>query len=240
MTISAQQIINKAFLISGIKSPGEIPDGFESVDALQTLNMIMGVFQVEQLLQYDDIVTVGTLVPGLNPHTIGATGATITAARPNSIISAYIRDYSNIDYQLELIDSLQYDQILMKGLQTQVPAYLFYNPKFPNGELFLATVPNIAYSIYLRYKHPLATFATLSTSNAYPDGYDQLLIYQLAFQLSVEYGSSRPDLKIMVEDIKNNVKKNNWQSWELPFDPRMPFGSNGDSGFNFHTGLSGW
>lgn len=239
MTITAQQIINKAFLITGIKAINETPTGAESTDALLTLNMILETYQLEQLLQYDDIITTGTLTPGLNPHTIGPTG-TFVAARPNSIISAYIRDLSNIDYPLTIIDSLQYDDIYIKSLQTQIPAYLFYNPKFPNGEIFLSTVPSAAYSIKIRYKNPLSSYASLSTSNSYPNGYSHLLCYQLATQLASEYGQPRQDLQAIADNIKNTIKKNNWQSYELNFDPRMPFGDNSDSGFNFHTGLSGW
>jgi hypothetical protein len=228
MNITAQNIITKAFLISGIKAINEVLSGIEAFDALRSLNMIMGVFQLEQLLQFDDIVVNATLVPGLNPHTIGgpAVGATFLANRPNSILSAYIRDLSNNDSSLIEIDATQYDEISVKNLTSDIPTYFFYNPKYPNGEIFLSPVPNAAYTINLRYKNPLGMFGTLLTSHNYPDGYEQLLVYQLAFHLSSEYGSPRPDLKEMVDSIKNTIKKNNWQNFELPLDSRTPFGDN--------------
>ncbi len=240
MAITASKIISKAFLISGISAYNETPSGPEANDALDSLNRILGVFQLEQLLQYDDVTFSGTLVPGLNPHTIGPSGATFTAARPYTLLSAYIRDLSSNDYEMTIIDALEYDSIFLKNLQQNIPTYLFYNPKFPNGELYLSTVPNIAYTLHLRYKNPLLSFATLSTSNTYPDGYDQLIIYQLAWQLASEYGIPRPDLKSMLDEMKNTVKKNNWQSYALDYDSRMPLGDNFDTGFNFHNGLNGW
>lgn len=226
MNIIAQKVITKAFLISGIKAINETPSGPESIDALQSLNMIMGVFQLENLLQFDDIVVNATLVPGLNPHTIGgpAVGATFLANRPNSILNAFIRDLSNNDYPLTEIDAKEYDDISAKNTTSDIPTCFFYNPKYPNGEIFLSPVPNAAYTINLRYKNPLGMFGTLTTAHNYPDGYEQLLTYQLAYQLAAEYGNPRPDLKEMVDNIKNTVKKNNWQSFELPYDSRMPFG----------------
>lgn len=240
MNIIALNIIKKAFLISGIKAINEVPTGPEGIDALNTLNMIMGTFQLENLLQYDDIVVNATLTPGLNPHTIGgpSTGATFNANRPNSILSAYIRDNSNNDYNLIEIDATQYDEITTKSISTDIPTYFFYNPRYPNGEIFLSPVPTAAYTINLRYKNPLGMFGTLQTSNNYPDGYEMLLTYQLAYQLSVEYGTPRLDLKEISDSVKNTVKKNNWQNFELPLDGRTPFGESSD--FNFHTGLSGW
>ena len=228
MNITALNIITKAFLISGIKAINEVPSGPEGIDALNSLNMIMGTFQLENLLNYDDILVNGTITPGLNPHTIGgpATGATFEANRPVQIINAFVRDNSNNDFTLTQIDALQYDELTTKTISTDIPTYFFYNPKFPNGEIFLYPVPTSAYTINLRYKNPLGMFGTIHTSHDYPDGYEKLLTFELAFQLSVEYGTPRPDLKIIADDIKNTVKKNNWQNYELEFDDRMPFGDN--------------
>ena len=241
MNITAQNIITKAFLISGIKAINQVPSGPEAIDALQTLNMIMGVFQLEQLLQFDDLVVNATLVPGLNPHTIGGptVGATFLANRPNAILNAYIRDNSNNDYALIEIDAQQYDDISLKNLEVNIPSYFYYNPSYPFGQIFLSPVPNQAYTINIRYKNPLSMFGTLTTSHDYPHGYEQLLVYALASQIATEYGRPRPDFQTTIDNIKNSIKKNNWKYFELPLDGRTPFGDNntGINDINFHTGI---
>lgn len=242
MNIIAQNIINKAFLLSGITAINETPGGPEAHDALNTLNMILGVYQLEQLLNFSDLVINATLTPGLNPHTIGgpSTGATFEANRPFVILNAFVRDNNNNDFYLTEIDALQYDSISGKSISAEIPSLFYYNPKFPNGELFLSPVPSTAYTINIRYKNPLGMFGTLTTAHNYPDGYEMLLTYNLAYNLAAEYGSPKPELLQMVESIKNTIKKNNWQNYDLSLDSRTPFGDNSMDGVNFHTGLSGW
>ena len=180
----------------------------ELADGIDALNSMLDSFSLERLMIYQILEENFPLVVGTANYTIGA-GGTFNTTRPIKIENAFIRDSSNNDYRVVLIDNAQYDSLPLKTVRSR-SQWLFYDAQNPLGYIRLMYVPAYAETLYLNSWKQLQQFTDGTTVLALPPGYKRMIEYNLAVELSGEYGVTvPPSVALIAAQSKANVKRIN-------------------------------
>lgn len=194
MATTAGDIIKQALKAAGALGVGQVPLAEDSNDALYQLNLMLSEWRSgkSQYLVYHQ-VTKNIVSTGAVSYTIGPGGDINVTARPNKILSAFVRQVSvpqpnSPDYPLEIIESQEdYNRIIVKQTQS-FPSYLFYDPGFPLGTLYPWPSPRPSiYALYVSILDTLSGFADLTTQINLPDGYESAIFHNLAVRLAPLY-----------------------------------------------------
>lgn len=163
----------------GVTGLGETPSGDELNLALFHFNELLDSWNSDERAQYAVQFLPFTLTPNLDPHTIGPTGATftVTTNRPNRIIGANLVLNTNspaVNTIINVNDSMWWLGQPVPTQATSVPTDLWYQPAWPNGNIFFWPVPTVAYGVRLEIEVLLAQVA-LNTTFTLPPGYQMAL-----------------------------------------------------------------
>lgn len=201
---TARTIIRRAMQKAGILTKTEVPSADEADDALDSLNDLLGLVSNENLMLYTRRVQNFPLVAGKSSYTIGI-GGQFNTARPMKIASAYVR-IGNIDYPLEQIRDVKYDNTIpLKTLPT-IPYGFAYDNAYPLATITLYPVPASDWQLYIRTEDMLGQF-TLDEAVDLPPGWNQYLVYKLATILQPEYGQPiDPNLNLLANQAKLSLE----------------------------------
>jgi hypothetical protein len=171
-----------------------------------------------------------TLTPGDATVTMGTSGDITT--RPQEIVAAKIK-VGTQEYPVKLLSVSEYAAIPNKSIDGTIPQALYDDGGYPQRTLTLYPVPSVANQLLLFTKRALSEIASLDTSVSLPPGYDRALIYNLAIELSPEYGRPVPEAVAMTAmDSKAGLKRKNHRSSYLRVDSALKV----RGGFNIITG----
>jgi hypothetical protein len=192
--VTVTDLIKASLRLLRVYGPNETPTSTEQSDGLVILNEMLDAFNAERLMVYQILRAAYDLTAGTALYTIGA-GGTFNVARPTRIESAgLILDKSLGTQAIEVpLDVLLYQDewasIFLKGLTSTYPRKIWYNPKYPLGEINLWPVPSgSAQQVVLYTWGQLTAFATVGDTVALPPGYGTFLRTNLAIWLAEEYG----------------------------------------------------
>lgn len=207
---TAQPLINQSLRVLGVIGAGETPAAEDSDIALTALNGILTSLSLQRLSIYADVLESKVLTPGQASYTIGTNGSPDwNTARPNAIIYAFIRMGVN-DYPCEIVDQDTYDGYVQKSTSSNLPNRLFYDKTYPNGTIKLLPTPSQANTLYIRSMKLLESFASLSDTVDLPSGYERMLKWALARELSAEYGKQiTPDIERQYMEALADIKRLN-------------------------------
>lgn len=217
---TAQQIINRSLRVLGVIGAGETATSDDSADALTVLNQMIQSLSLQGLATYRCPLETFNLVPNQTSYTVGPSGADLVTTRPLKILDGYIR-LNNIDYPVQLVDAPTYDSYAKKNVTTNLPDRVFYDPTLTNGTFYFYPMPSQANAFYFRSWKVLESFASLSETVDLPQGYDRMLVYMLARELSPEYGKAlTADIdRLYTESLANLKRMNhmaiNGSTWEV-------------------------
>src|SRR3546814_15122707 len=110
----AEQIINRAYTLLGIKDPGQAMDGTMMIDALDVLNTMVDSWRTEEFFVYETREYVYTMTPGQEVVTIG-TGAQVDIPVPLKLARAGFARNGPMDYPFPLIDRVQDNRLVLKS-----------------------------------------------------------------------------------------------------------------------------
>jgi hypothetical protein len=114
---TASDIVSRSLRLIGVLGQGRRTlTANELADGIDALNSMLESFSLERLMVYQILEENFSLVIGTGSYTIG-TGGTFNTTRPVKIENAFLRDSSNNDYSLALIDNAQYDSIPLKTVK---------------------------------------------------------------------------------------------------------------------------
>lgn len=180
-----KNLINQAYAQIGIISDDEEADGTDGALGVQILNQIINQANVEQLFPFMQTVTTYTFVASQASYTIGASGADITAERPEYIsrIFSYSSATSNPwpVKQLDLADLLGYVSPNSSG----TPDYFAYNADYPNGVIYFDRMPTVGNLVKMVYTKAFPTVTIDDDLTTIPPKYDSFIVASLAQRLSV-------------------------------------------------------
>jgi hypothetical protein len=216
----AIDLINRSFRLAKILASGETPTAEEANDALAMLNDILENWSVEPLALWGEANDVVTTVGGQATYTIGPTG-NFNVSRPMAISGAYVT-FSGVDFPLEIVGQLQYNEVSLKTQQQPIPEQLLYVNDFPLGRITLWPVPTQAMPLTLTADRLLTQIPNTATVINYPPGAAKALRELLAIELATEYGVPvDPQLRETAMKSKADYKRSNRQQYRSSTDPGL-------------------
>lgn len=189
---TAQTLIDEALRELGVIASGAAGNATESAEALIKLNRMIETWNTNGAIVFQKKRTTHTLTPSLSPHTIGS-GGTFNTDRPVFIYGAgLIVSGGSEEVPLEVIRTIEDYQLIPNKTQTGSPTRLWYDAAYATarGNLYLHPVPSAADTLVLYRPAPLESLAALTTTVAFPPGYEECLLYNLAQRLAPSYGAT--------------------------------------------------
>lgn len=186
---------------------------------LDALNAMLDSWWLQSLAVYTLEQQSFPATANVASYTIGP-AQTWNTTRPVRIVNAFAR-YQQVDYPVRPIDRVQYDNIPYKTVGG-IPVVLFYDREFPVGTVTLYPLPFAAMDIFLDTYQQIQSFANIADSINLPPGYARALIFNLAVELSADYGVQVPAqvAKTAAESL-GNLKRINQQDWMMAYDPSI-------------------
>lgn len=220
---TALSMIKRSLRLCGAIGMGDPVGDEEAADALEALNAMLDSWKIERLMVYQIVQNSHSWTAAATSRSIGTSGSpNFNSARPDRIDSAFIRDTNSQDYPLEVLtDRTQYDGIVIKSITSTLPEYLFYDPVFPLGVLYLYPVPSVAVTLKLNTWQTLQSFETLTEELSLPPGNERAIVFNLAIELAPEYGDGKkmaPQVPVIAVQSKAAIKTINQPSMVAQLD----------------------
>lgn len=213
------QLITRSMRIGRVIGKGESLDDDEAADGLTAVNAMLDIWKIERLNVYQIVQGSYTWPATTTSRTIGS-GGNFAATRPDRIESAFVVDSHSQWYPLEVLrDRSQYDSIPIKTTQSTLPQYLFMDPAFPLGVVYLFPVPSAQLTLKLNTWQALQAFAALTTDLSLPPGYEDAIVFNLTVRFGLEFGKKiDDDVKALAVSTKAAIKNLNLPSMVARLD----------------------
>jgi len=142
------------------------------------------------------------------------------------------------DIPLKIRDAQWWLEQRTKAVTSRTPTDLFYNPKFPNGEINLWPIASFAYGLRLETWVDIAQVPQdLTTSFVAPFGYENATVLTLAEELITPYRSTMPaELPGKASRARALLQANNSLAPRCSSADYGMSGRRGRGGFNYMTG----
>lgn len=224
---------------------------------VRRLNRILDMYAARRVWAYTTTFTEYTLTPNHQPTLIGPgltspDFATVNAApRPVRLESCnlVLTDVTpNVDVPMNIRDAAWWASQRVKGISTDIPTDVYYEPDFPSGSLYFWPVPSFAYGVRLETwievgQFPLTSEGVPNPKAAFsaPPAYELAIVLTLAEYSAVPYGKPlSADLRENARQARAAVEGNNNVS------PRIASADYGTRGrpatrprgdFNYYSGM---
>lgn len=225
--MTSQDIINASLRKLGVLAESEVPSIGQSNDALFAANMLWDRWSADRLQIPLLIQTTQALTPNKQTYQIGlGAGADISITRPVFIdhINWLNGNFSPpLEYQMQPLTDDGWARLAIKTITNPYPGSWWYQAFLgaQNGQLSLWPIPtNTGLSMVIYSQSAEAPFAALTTTLLIPPGYQQMIIENLAVELSSEYGVQPTQaLAKAADDSMYSVKRMNLKQLDMAVDP---------------------
>lgn len=240
----AVNLITNAFVTIGVLGAGDVADGSLIQDGFRRLNNMMGQLAIQPKTIPVTAREVFTLTSGKggpgNEYTIGP-GGDFNTSRPATLLGAGLLlggSSPTLEIPRAVITDDGWQNIRIKDLQSPLFTDVYYNTTFANGlgTINLWPVPNTAANSLVIYRQQqLGVFPSLTATYYVPNGYDEMLEYNLAVRLAGPYRRTLPPyVQQMAIESLAIAKRANYRLVDLPQDPALT--TNNRGGYNILTG----
>jgi len=242
--VTVRDLITETFQDLTVLAASESMDAGMAANGLSKLLRVLDDLNAERAGVYANRFQTYTLTPALQPHTIGVTGNsptwTVTTARPVSIDGAnlVLTDVTpNVYRPLNLRSAEWWRGLPIPTLSTSIPTDLYYNPEWPNGQLYFWPVPDTAWGMQLWMRIVLADVG-LDDTFTMPQGYRSAITLTLGEYLAPTYPSAIPQAEAAAK-ARARIFANNDETPALTTqDSGMPRQSTKNrTTFNYRTGM---
>jgi hypothetical protein len=210
-TATAGDIINGSLRLLGVLAEGEVPSAETSQDALMAMQQMIESWNTERLSVFSTQDQVFTWPSGVLSRTLGPSG-NFVGNRPVLLDdSTYFRDPgTGVSYGIKFINQQQYNGIAVKTVTSTFPQVIFVNMTFPDIEMYIYPRPTRDLEWHFISVEELTQPATLATTLHFPPGYLRAFRYNLATEMSPEFGME-PSSQVMriAMTSKRNLKRIN-------------------------------
>lgn len=189
MPTIATALVTPALRELGIVDVTATPPAELSDLALTLLNRILDDWNAVHGAVYAEAhPALAALTAATNPHTIGPSGATLTAAthRPVSIEGIRLTTDNGETFlpPLRQRDARWWHQRTSPGTTSDYPSDFYYDPTWPNGSIYFYPEPaSASVKAEIRYRVILAA-VTLASDFTLPPGYHSALVETLKERLT--------------------------------------------------------
>lgn len=235
ISVAVSTIVTAACKELNAVESGSAPSAEQMVDGVELLNNILDDYNADEAKVFADAFLPFTLVPNLNPHTIGPAGATwVTTQRPVEIkgIQVILAGGGPLPYvYLRPRDAAWWQRNPSPTVTASYPTDFFYNPIWSpagRGEIFFWPVPLTAYNVQLWTRIVLAQ-VTANLTLSLPPGYNYALRMVLAKRAAQAWRKpwtqQQEQLTMKAEDL---IMSNNSKPVRIRLnDAGMPSGRGG-------------
>jgi hypothetical protein len=193
--LTAQSLINQAWIDLGVGAPGETIGAAEASNALNKMNEMLDSWSGAEDLIYE-IALNSYALSNDQSFSIGPTApAPFAVQRPVRIENADILITLNsgqvMRFPLRIIPQEEWESLPDRGAKGTVPDKLYYDPQVPNAVLNFHPIPLAADTtqVELGTWTPIGQFAALSTNANLPPTYARAIILGLQLELVPTYGN---------------------------------------------------
>lgn len=190
--VALSTLLYAAFRIAGITDrPGRTPSADQFADAIPTLNRMLGLWNIDQLLILGISINAYTLTAGKKTYQIGPGGADFpAAARPIEIDRANIIVNTTTPVVREpvcLLTPRQWAAIAVQDIPGTIPWSLYNDGGTPFATLYLYGQALTTYQLELFTWQPIPSFAALTDQVILPPGYEEAIVWNLAIRLAAMF-----------------------------------------------------
>jgi hypothetical protein len=197
-----------------LKHPGQGISPEESAEGLDLLNAMIDGWKIEGLLMYTTRRSTWQVAINQKVYSIGP-GGDFDMERPEHIHRAsYLVNSTqgqDAEIPMEIILTFEeWQQVVVKNTPCSYPLAMFYQPFAPLGAVNFWPVPNAISTIALYTPQTLSEFATIDDAVEMPDGYREMMEYNLAVAVHELYPEKpmAPSVERFAQFYKARVKNN--------------------------------
>ncbi len=203
MAVTASTMILSSLVKIGDKSVGGTLSTAEQSAYLSMMNAMLDSWSIERLMVYQILQESKVLTANTGTYTMGPSG-TFSSIRPTKIVKAFLRDSSNYDTGLGLLDYSAYDNIVAKSTASTYPRYLFNDCANVAGiaTLTLYPIPSAAYTLFVDSWKQLQQFATITDAIVLPPGYQRAIEFNFAIEAAGGLISVQPEIIRIAKESK--------------------------------------
>lgn len=224
--MTVDEIITRALKIIGAIDANEDLDTTESTDGRLQINGIIDEWNIDKFRSYTRSKINGTLVPGQSEYTIGI-GGDINAERPVRIEDMYITR-NNQDYKVMNLTFEDYNNIINKSVDGDIPFGYFYEPSYPFGKLKFTPTPSEANTITITQWFRFGEYTAGDSVVALPPGFTELLTYKLAVEMCSYYSKQvPPEVMKKLNNLEYKIDSLVSDDWTPSFEIDTPVSNNG-------------
>lgn len=206
---TAEDIINRALRLAGIIAAGEGGNPEELEAGRISLNAMLYSWSTDRLMIYAKRRDIVNLANGVQTYTVGIGGA-INIPRPLSLLSVSLISTSALALPVDLIQIEDWQKIVEKSVQGQIPRKLYNDQAFPLSTFYVWPIPIGAPALDIASWVQLSQFAAISDTFNMAPGYELAVVSQLATQIAPEYGRQvTPDVARIATEAKASIQKLN-------------------------------
>ena len=219
---TGNDLVRQAMRLIQVSSVDTDLTAAELADGIQSLNRMIDSWSVDELTLYKVTRDTFPLVPNQNPYTIGL-GGDFNTSRPVRIVGAYFTLNAStipVDYPMQVINVDVYNSIALKTLTTNFPQYLYYEPDFPLGKIYIYPLCQQANeTITISSWKALDMIVDPTAYIELPPGYWEPVVFCLAERLAVEYQfTMRDDTQEIARMSLKRLKRINQRTPSLSTD----------------------
>ena len=216
---TASSMVIRALRLIGEKEVGGSLSSAEQTAYLSDLNAMMESWSLERLMCYHEVEDSKALTVSDASYTIGS-GGDWNTTRPTTITQAWIRDSSNLDSPVEIINQQAYNLIVQKTVDGTYPQYLYYDTAYSTarGTIYIYPEPSAALTLYITSWKQLTQFATIGETVALPPGYQRAIEFNLAVELAGGFKSVSAEVAKIARESKAAIKSFNQPSVFMRLD----------------------
>lgn len=228
-----RDILDDALRETGALSLSDTASSLEYQSALRTLNRMLSNWSNDTLKCFYRVRESFPLLVSKPDYTIGPNLITdpdpdpslfpdIITARPIQIVSAQVRlgEQSTQSYNLNITSMDNYLSDISLKNTGGIPQILAYDNNFPVAKISIYPVPSQGYILDLYSEKELNILQDLDEEIAFPPGWEEAIVYNLAKRLCTQYGQQlSPELMDNAEKslglIKTAVARNRPLDWTV-------------------------
>lgn len=172
----------------GATAIDETPTTSELNLGLRVANMMIDRWSSMPLMLRSIDTLSFTATAGQAEYDIGPYSADIDSPKPIKVFGGYVRDTSNIDYPLDIVDKTVIDNIQDKEVSTGRPTLLAYDAlgteqNTPHGKIILYYNPDQPYTVFFDCTRDVTEFCDLDETVEFEPIYYEALKYGIAVRL---------------------------------------------------------
>ncbi len=214
-TIGVADILYRAYRMArALRHPGQGISPSETTEGLGILNSMLDGMKIEGLLMYTTRRSVWAVAVDQKVYSIGP-GGDFDMERPEHIHRASYLVNSTVNQEAEIPMEIvltfeEWQQVVVKNTPSSYPLALYYQAFAPLGAVNVWPVPNRISNIALYTPQTVSEFATADDPVVVPDGWREMLQYNLAVAVNQVYPEKpmAPSVERYAQFYKSRVKNN--------------------------------